>query len=101
MNCLTEKTIGELLEYKFFIPSYQRGYRWTERHVADLLEDINAFIPTPIEKTGKKTWYCLQPIVIKECDEKTKTKIESGDMFSNEEEIKNNIINTINREMKT
>jgi len=74
MSCLTEKTIGELLEYKFFIPSYQRGYRWTERQIEDLLEDINAFIPTPIEKTDKKTWYCLQPLVIKECDEKTKTK---------------------------
>jgi len=74
MSCLTEKTIGELLEYKFFIPSYQRGYRWTERQVEDLLEDINAFSPTPIEKTDKKTWYCLQPLVIKECDEKTKIK---------------------------
>ena len=40
----------------------------------DLLEDINAFSPTPIEKTDKKTWYCLQPLVIKECDEKTKIK---------------------------
>jgi uncharacterized protein with ParB-like and HNH nuclease domain len=74
MSCLTEKTIGELLEYKFFIPSYQRGYRWTERQIEDLLEDINAFIPTPIEKTDRKTWYCLQPLVIKECDEKTKSK---------------------------
>lgn len=72
MSCLTEKTIGELLEYKFFIPSYQRGFRWTERQVEDLLEDINAFTPTPIEKTGKKTWYCLQPVVVKECSEITK-----------------------------
>ncbi len=74
MSNLTEKTIGELLEYKFFIPSYQRGYRWTERQIEDLLEDINAFIPTQIEKTDKKTWYCLQPVIIKECDEKMKAK---------------------------
>ena len=74
MSCLTEKTIGELLEYSFFIPSYQRGYRWTERQIEDLLEDINAFIPTPIEKTNRKTWYCLQPLVIKRCDERTKNK---------------------------
>ena len=72
MSCLTEKTIGELLEYKFFIPKYQRGYRWTETQVEDLLSDIDTFIPTQIEKTDKKTWYCLQPIVIKECDAKTK-----------------------------
>jgi uncharacterized protein with ParB-like and HNH nuclease domain len=40
--------------------------------VEDLLEDINAFIPTQIEKSDKKTWYCLQPVVVKECDERTK-----------------------------
>ncbi|HBX50658.1 MAG: hypothetical protein A2275_17085 [Bacteroidetes bacterium RIFOXYA12_FULL_35_11] len=74
MSCLTEKSISDLLEYKFFIPSYQRGYRWTERQVEDLLEDINAFTPSQIEKTDKKTWYCLQPVVIKECDEETKAK---------------------------
>lgn len=74
MRCLTEKAIGELLDYKFFIPSYQRGYRWSERQIEDLLEDINAFIPTQIEKSDKKTWYCLQPVVVKECDERTKNK---------------------------
>lgn len=74
MSCLTEKTIGELLNDKFFIPSYQRGYRWSGRQIEDLLEDINAFIPTQIEKSDKKTWYCLQPIVVKECDERTKNK---------------------------
>ncbi|NLC92739.1 MAG: DUF262 domain-containing protein, partial [Treponema sp.] len=72
MSCLTEKTIGELLDFNFFIPSYQRGYRWSERQIEDLLEDINAFIPTQIEKSDKKTWYCLQPVVVKECDERTK-----------------------------
>lgn len=63
MSCLTEKTIGELLENKFFIPSYQRGYRWTERQVEDLLNDVWDFIT----KTGKKDneWYCLQPVVVK------------------------------------
>lgn len=72
MSCLTEKAIDELLDFKFFIPSYQRGYRWSERQIEDLLEDINAFIPTQIEKSDKKTWYCLQPVVVKECDERTK-----------------------------
>ncbi len=70
MSCLTEKAIGELLEYKFFIPSYQRGYRWTERQVEDLLEDIWDFIKKP--KKEENEWYCLQPIVVKECDERNK-----------------------------
>ncbi len=74
MSELTEKTISELLEYKFFIPSYQRGYRWTKTQVGDLLSDIDDFMPTQIKKTENKTWYCLQPVVVKECDEITKKK---------------------------
>ena len=44
MSNLTEKPIAELLKYNFFIPSYQRGYRWTERQVEDLLDDVWDFI---------------------------------------------------------
>ena len=43
-NNVSLKTINDLLEYNFFIPSYQRGYRWTERQVKDLLDDIWEFI---------------------------------------------------------
>ena len=74
MSNLLEKAITELLRMNFFIPLYQRGYRWTERRVEDLLEDINAFAPVGIEKSESKTWYCMHPIVVKECDEETKTK---------------------------
>jgi uncharacterized protein with ParB-like and HNH nuclease domain len=74
MSYLTEKTIGEILDNNFFIPSYQRGYRWTERQIEDLLEDINAFTPKLIDSSGNKTWYCLQPVVVKLCDEKTKNE---------------------------
>ena len=63
MSNLTEKPIGELLGLNFFIPSYQRGYRWTERQVEDLLDDIWDFIHKPGKKPNE--WYCLQPIVIK------------------------------------
>ena len=63
MSCLTEKTIGELLDDKFSIPSYQRGYRWTKRQVEDLLNDIWDFIIKPGKKENE--WYCLQPIVVK------------------------------------
>lgn len=50
--------------YRFFVPKYQRGYRWTDKQVTDLLEDINAFIP--ITQNGSEmSWYCLQPLVIR------------------------------------
>ncbi|WP_117148874.1 MULTISPECIES: DUF262 domain-containing protein [Paraliobacillus] len=70
MNDLLElKTIEELKQYKFLIPSYQRGYRWTEKEVIDLLDDISSFNPKEVEEDDEKTWYCLQPIIVKKKNE--------------------------------
>jgi uncharacterized protein with ParB-like and HNH nuclease domain len=33
--------IGALKDCQFFVPSYQRGYRWTKSEVTELLDDIN------------------------------------------------------------
>ena len=40
----------------FFVPSYQRGYRWGEVEVTRLLDDVY--------QNGKKN-YCLQPVVVR------------------------------------
>lgn len=69
-NILELKTINELQEMSFLIPSYQRGYRWSEKEVIDLLDDISEFTPKEVEGTDDKTWYCLQPIVVKENNKK-------------------------------
>lgn len=53
---LEMKTVLELFENNFYIPSYQRGYRWTKNEVSSLLEDIYA---------NKDKNYCLQPVVVK------------------------------------
>ncbi|MBK8448728.1 MAG: DUF262 domain-containing protein [Saprospiraceae bacterium] len=50
------------LERSFYIPSYQRGYRWTKQQVEDLLNDIYAFA---IRKKEDNEFYCLQPVVVK------------------------------------
>jgi uncharacterized protein with ParB-like and HNH nuclease domain len=68
-NKISIKTISDLLVSNFFIPSYQRGYRWTEQQVLDLLNDINEFSPKEIPNSNEKTWYCLQPIVVKQKNE--------------------------------
>jgi uncharacterized protein with ParB-like and HNH nuclease domain len=68
-NILELKTINELQQYSFFIPSYQRGYKWTNKEVVDLLNDINEFKPRLIDDTDEKTWYCLQPVVVKKKDD--------------------------------
>jgi uncharacterized protein with ParB-like and HNH nuclease domain len=69
-NNLELKTINELNQYHFFIPSYQRGYKWTANEVTDLLNDIHDFKPRLIGNTDEKTWYCLQPIVVKKLGDK-------------------------------
>lgn len=63
-NTIKETAVGKLLGMKFSIPGYQRGYRWTEQQVNDLLNDINEFEP----KNG--SWYCLQPLVVMKKDGK-------------------------------
>lgn len=62
------KPVTKLLEEKFFIPSYQRGYRWKERQVKNLLDDIWNFRLNSETET-KEAFYCLQPVVVSQMDE--------------------------------
>lgn len=71
-NTITLYSISELLDRNFFIPSYQRGYRWDEQQVEDLLNDIYSFALKP--KKSEKEFYCLQPIVVKKCNDNVKEK---------------------------
>jgi hypothetical protein len=55
-------SIAELMDGRtFLIPSYQRGYRWTEKEMTDLLSDLYSFALKDDKKTGE--FYCLQPII--------------------------------------
>lgn len=51
---------------RYFVPAYQRGYRWEEQQVLELLDDIWNWSLEDNDNTKKK--YCLQPIVISESD---------------------------------
>lgn len=48
---------------KFYVPAYQRGYRWLPLQVTQLLEDIREF--TQRSNPKPEDFYCLQPLVIK------------------------------------
>ena len=52
---LETKLVSEI-SGTFYVPSYQRGYRWGEDEVLRLLNDIY--------QNGKKN-YCLQPVVVR------------------------------------
>jgi len=55
----------------FFIPAYQRGYRWDKKQVVDLLEDIWEHGENQSSsETTIKNRYCLQPIVLKKSENK-------------------------------
>ncbi|MGC4041907.1 MAG: DUF262 domain-containing protein [Flavobacterium sp.] len=62
MNTKIElKSINDLLKEDFFIPSFQRGYRWDSEQVNDLLDDLLEFYN---KEKVKEEFYCLQPIVV-------------------------------------
>jgi len=52
---LETKFVG-FVQGKFYIPSFQRGYRWGQDEVTRLLDDVNS--------NGTKN-YCLQPVVVR------------------------------------
>jgi uncharacterized protein with ParB-like and HNH nuclease domain len=65
---LVLKSIYQLFKYKFYIPSYQRGYRWTKLQVEQLLNDIWHFSKRDDKTKGE--FYCLQPIVVRHLEDK-------------------------------
>lgn len=67
-NNIELKTVQELINFSYFIPSYQRGYRWTKDQTTDLLQDVWEFINKPDKR--EEEWYCLQPVVVKEINER-------------------------------
>lgn len=61
MNNIELKAINDLLGMNFYIPNYQRGYRWTRQQVRDLLGDIKEFM-----ENNSTNIYCIQPLVVKQ-----------------------------------
>ena len=60
MSELMLKSVYDLLDKNYFIPSYQRGYRWTDTQVRTLLNDLWEHCNASVQKE-----YCLQPVVVR------------------------------------
>ena len=84
-NSIYQYAIGELLDGRFFyIPSYQRGYRWTEKQVGDLLRDLLCFANDYADEGKEKKqdqFYCLQPIIARAITDPEKLKSIFKDDF--------------------
>lgn len=66
-NIIERKAISDLLTGAYFyIPSYQRGYRWTPTQVTQLLHDLFSYANEPHGSNSSNIegdYYCLQPVV--------------------------------------
>ena len=67
-------SIEDLLasKFNFFIPAYQRGYRWRAEQVKLLIQDIQQYID------DKCPSYSIQAIVVKEKDSYTSLEVIDG-----------------------
>ena len=85
-NTINQFAIGELLDGRYFyIPSYQRGYRWTEKQVGDLLRDLLCFsndLANKGNKDEKDQFYCLQPVIARPITDIDQLKTIFGDDFN-------------------
>lgn len=62
MNDKHELSVFSIPPTIFTIPHYQRGYRWTDKEVTALLNDLLAFS----SNSAQQEPYCLQPLVLQE-----------------------------------
>lgn len=70
MNSISLISVAELLDGRyFFIPAYQRGYRWGKAQMWELLDDLYEFA---IRKKAEGEFYCLQPVIVKPVDDESK-----------------------------
>jgi hypothetical protein len=60
------RPINELLNENFFVPRYQRGYRWGKQEITELLDDILQYHTATLKRENRVSkFYCLQPLVVK------------------------------------
>ena len=63
-NIIDQVTVCKLLDDRyFFIPSYQRGYRWTKKQIYDLCNDLLEYCLKKDKKEG--SFYSLQPLIVR------------------------------------
>lgn len=77
-NIIGLKSVRELLGLNFFIPDYQRGYRWTSQQVEDLLNDIKDFKSNNFQNYQL---YCVQPLVVRKMSDVETSEKNLGKIY--------------------
>ena len=75
MNTISLISVAELLDGRhFFIPPYQRGYRWADSQMMELLDDLYEFAirEKKTSHTSSGEFYCLQPIIVQRITDASK-----------------------------
>ena len=68
--------LESLSQRNYFIPSYQRGYRWGKQQVKELLDDILDYANGKGLCSGDQGYYCLQPVVVKSLTDEEKRRYD-------------------------
>lgn len=76
-------SIKELDSLIFNIPPYQRGYRWTEQEVQDLLDDLFEFQ----EKSNSSDCYYIQPLVVKKNEHLSSSNRQVFDVIDGQQRL--------------
>ncbi len=78
--CQTDQKISlksikdfESLDVQFYIPNYQRGYRWKSKQVNQLIDDIEAFTPTE-----NNPFYFLQALAVAKDEVNNRVNVVDG-----------------------
>lgn len=73
-NVIKQMAVREILDGRlFFIPAYQRGYRWTKTQIYDLCNDLLEYALK--KDKNPELFYSLQPLIVR----KTMQKIEDDE----------------------
>lgn len=67
------KSIEELKNVQFYIPNYQRGYRWKSKQINQLIDDIESFVPTE-----NNPFYFLQALAVAKNEEDNVINVVDG-----------------------
>lgn len=84
------RPVGDLLHENFFVPRYQRGYRWGKQEITELLDDILQYYKATQNRENKVSkFYCLQPVVVrkKEWLNNSKEKTKGWELIDGQQRL--------------